>query len=106
VSVGASVVILVSIIFAVNILQSKKPLWLPNILRSWDWLPLPLRSLEPYDKIMMCLDCCNCCSKLDKVIEEVQDFKPISIIGRVYFEKNTDQGTPKKIQTTQVDDKL
>jgi len=35
---------------------------LPNFLKSWKWLPAPLRSLAPYDWFCSCDWCpCNCC---------------------------------------------
>jgi len=41
-----------------NILQNRCPDKLPEVLRTWEFLPLPLRSLEPYDfvfsKLMFC----------------------------------------------------
>jgi len=43
------VVILVLVIIIINVLQSKRPNCLPAKLRSWEWLPVPLRSLAPYD---------------------------------------------------------
>ncbi|KAL3873638.1 hypothetical protein ACJMK2_036733 [Sinanodonta woodiana] len=49
-------------------IQAKKPKILPRKLQNWKWLPEPLRSLEPYDRIMMkvtgnCFCCrkCGCC---------------------------------------------
>lgn len=46
------VLILIFIIIVINVLQNKTPLWLPIFLRTWNFLPLPFRSLEPYDKII------------------------------------------------------
>merc|ERR1712138_75432 len=48
------VLCLASIIFVsgVNILQDKKPGLLPAKLQNWDFLPLWLRSLEPWDKLI------------------------------------------------------
>ena len=40
-----------AIIIIINIMQSKKPDWLPRMLRSWEWLPETCRSLEPYDRV-------------------------------------------------------
>ena len=51
---------------AVNALQRRHPEKLPAKLRTWEWLPAPLRSLEPYDKKIfgplgkMCI-CCKLC---------------------------------------------
>lgn len=46
-----------------NVLQKKFPQILPESLRSWNFLPIYLRSLEPYDnfirKYLMCSDCCQ-----------------------------------------------
>lgn len=54
----------------VNVLQTRKPEWLPEKLRTWEWLPLYLRSLEPMDRAL-CMPigrvlaplcgCCKCC---------------------------------------------
>jgi len=52
------VVLLIVAIVIINVLQSKRPTWLPAVMRSWHWLPLPLRSLEPYDRIITI--CCRC----------------------------------------------
>lgn len=34
----------------VNVLQARRPQYLPAKLRTWAWLPEPLRSLRPYDE--------------------------------------------------------
>jgi hypothetical protein len=58
------VLIIVSVLI-INLLQEKKSEILPNILKNWKFLPEPLRSLEPYDKIIFkYLFCCKCCKKL------------------------------------------
>lgn len=55
-------------ILVVNLLQRKKPKFLPKILRTWAFLPRPLRSLEPYDNLIIkccryfkCCKYCKCC---------------------------------------------
>lgn len=61
---GFLIVIAVIILFVVviNVLQSKKPNWLPAPLRTWDFLPLPLHSLKPYDAFFTrFLLCCKSC---------------------------------------------
>jgi len=50
--VGIPVIIFFATVIVINILQSKRPNWLPSVLRSWDFLPLPLHSLRPYDDIL------------------------------------------------------
>ena len=50
-AVAIPIIILVIFIVVVNNLQVKKPDSLPKKLQSWDFLPLGLRSLEPYDRL-------------------------------------------------------
>ena len=45
------IAVFVLAIFIINIMQSKLQNWLPNKLRSWEWLPKACRSLEPYDGV-------------------------------------------------------
>lgn len=45
------IVFLIIIIIIINVLQDKRPSWLPAKLRTWSWLPSGCRSLEPYDRI-------------------------------------------------------
>ncbi len=60
--VGIPVVVFLVIIIIINVLQDKKPGVLPSKLQSWDWLPLALRSLEPYDRVFAsCGQHCNKC---------------------------------------------
>ena len=47
------------IIALINILQAKKPHWLPKILQDWSFLPEMLHSFEPYDKIISKLNFCS-----------------------------------------------
>lgn len=71
----------------VNALQTQKPNWLPPFLRTWDWLPEPLRSLEPYDKHISKISCTRCCRRCRKIkIDKVQpasddDPKPVQMIS-------------------------
>ncbi len=45
----------------VNALRAHRPSALPPVLRSWEFLPAPLRSLEPYDAAIGRLrSCCGC----------------------------------------------
>ncbi|KAK3860223.1 hypothetical protein Pcinc_033714 [Petrolisthes cinctipes] len=57
-SVFIPVVVVSVFVFVVNVMQSRCPRFLPSILRTWLWLPLPLRSLKPYDNILSHLMCC------------------------------------------------
>jgi len=49
--VALPIVLLLLIVAVINILQSKKPEILPRQFRSWAFVPEPLRSLEPYDRL-------------------------------------------------------
>ncbi|KAM4877979.1 sodium-dependent phosphate transport protein 2C [Thomomys bottae] len=51
-AVGGPLVALALIIVLVNVLQRHRPSWLHPCLRSWDWLPLWLHSLEPWDGLV------------------------------------------------------
>jgi hypothetical protein len=67
----------VSALIVINIAQKYCLERLPEYLRTWDFLPLPLRSLEPYDKFIVnylcCLDCCqNIVSNKSEIIENVE----------------------------------
>uniref|UniRef100_A0A1I7ZNH0 DUF4870 domain-containing protein n=2 Tax=Steinernema glaseri TaxID=37863 RepID=A0A1I7ZNH0_9BILA len=49
----------------VTVLQRKAPKCLPTALRDWTFLPIYLRSLDPYDEYMerlgFCMPCCRTC---------------------------------------------
>ena len=38
------------LVIGINVVQAKKPGMLPVMLKNWNFLPEPLRSLEPYDR--------------------------------------------------------
>ncbi|KAM8875481.1 sodium-dependent phosphate transport protein 2B-like [Spinachia spinachia] len=75
VGVGVPFVALVIFVIAVNVMQSRCVRFLPPCLRSWDFLPRPLRSLAPWDRVVTsvfgfcgkhcccCCKCCKCCKK-------------------------------------------
>ena len=60
------IALLIIFIIVVNILQSKRPGVLPHKLQSWDWAPVWLRSLEPYDKIIVKVYGAISCGKDDE----------------------------------------
>lgn len=43
-------ILVIVFIVVVNVLQSKRPHWLPELLRDWTFLPLWMRSLKPLDR--------------------------------------------------------
>ena len=60
------VLLTLAFVVIVNVLQARKPLWLPAKLRTWTWLPLWMRSLEPMDRLLCAplgkaLGICPCC---------------------------------------------
>lgn len=75
--VGIGVPIIAIVIFAVivNMMQKRCPHFLPKFLRTWDFLPRPLHSLAPWDRVVTvglgfcgrhcccCCKCCRCCNK-------------------------------------------
>ncbi|PVD20718.1 hypothetical protein C0Q70_18877 [Pomacea canaliculata] len=58
--VGAPIILLIVFVVIVNLIRSWKPHVLPARLQSWEALPLPLRSLQPYDRLFQA---CMCCKK-------------------------------------------
>ncbi|XP_067085756.1 sodium-dependent phosphate transport protein 2B-like [Osmerus mordax] len=70
VGVGVPFVLFILVIVLVNVAQSRWPRYLPTALRSWDFLPLPLHSMEPWDRaVTSCMAfcgarcCCRCCRR-------------------------------------------
>ena len=53
--------IISTVAIVINILQTKKPEWLPSILKNWNYLPLWMHSLEPLDKVIRRLGSACCC---------------------------------------------
>ena len=51
--IGGIVFTLIIFIITLNTLQNKVPGYLPKVLRTWEWVPVGLRSLEPYDRLMV-----------------------------------------------------
>lgn len=60
-------------IAVLNILQNNIPEKLPEFLRTWDFLPKPMRSLEPYDACLSKLICCR------KSVDDA-DVIPLSVV--------------------------
>jgi solute carrier family 34 (sodium-dependent phosphate cotransporter) len=50
--IGGPILVIFVLIIIINMLQSKVPNVLPKAMRNWEWLPEPLRSLAPYDKVI------------------------------------------------------
>ena len=60
--VGGIFLVFFVTITVINVLQVKKPHALPKKLQNWEFLPKPLHSLQPYDRVMSKLcSFCKCC---------------------------------------------
>ncbi|XP_075418579.1 sodium-dependent phosphate transport protein 2C [Tenrec ecaudatus] len=57
-AVGGPLLGLLLLVILINVLQQRRPAWLPHCLHSWAWLPRWLRSLEPWDHFFT--SCCPC----------------------------------------------
>ncbi|KAI5087632.1 solute carrier family 34 (type II sodium/phosphate cotransporter), member 2a, partial [Silurus meridionalis] len=67
------VVLLIVSVLGINFLQSHFPGRLPSCLRSWDFLPLWARSLQPWDRIVTAMTArCCCCCKCGQVADEAE----------------------------------
>lgn len=78
-SVLGPIIALLVFIGVVNVLQNKKPSFLPKVLQTWNFLPAPLRSLEPYDKVMTGLPCCKSCRDVEEYTEDTQSQVAVDI---------------------------
>uniref|UniRef100_A0A8C2PTB6 Sodium-dependent phosphate transport protein 2B n=1 Tax=Cyprinus carpio TaxID=7962 RepID=A0A8C2PTB6_CYPCA len=83
VGVGVPVLVFVIFVIIVNIMQKRCPRFLPSFLRSWNFLPKPLHSFKPWDKVVTasmtfcrtrCCCCCKCCKEKERD-EEKDDMK-------------------------------
>ena len=57
------VAVILIFITVTSIIQRKFPQILPDKLKNWKFLPTPLRSLKPYDRIIERLNCVKLCRK-------------------------------------------
>ena len=56
--IGGPLLLLFLVSCVINVLQVKRKRWLPPFLRTWDFLPLCLHSLDPVDQVVTsCLFC-------------------------------------------------
>jgi hypothetical protein len=54
--------VIIVVIVIISLLQNKSPKFLPPMMRTWEWVPLPLRSLKPYDDLFTRMSCCAKCN--------------------------------------------
>jgi len=55
------IIVLFIIIGIIKTFQKRCPAKLPPVMRNWKWLPEPMRSLAPYDRVFAGCACCNKC---------------------------------------------
>lgn len=84
-AVGVPLVGLALLLILVNVLQQLRPSWLPRSLRSWAWLPLCLRSLEPWDHLLT--HCCPglACSRTQTANKEAPCYEPPEVLASQQF---------------------
>lgn len=70
--VGIPIVALLAIVVIINVIQAKKRSILPGFLQTWDWLPKPLHSLQPYDTCCLSLPCCKSCRVPEEELNHVE----------------------------------
>lgn len=62
-AIGGPIFLLLLIVVIMNIIQRKNPEILPSRYRDWSFLPVWLRSLQPYDDVISRMCMCTCCQK-------------------------------------------
>uniref|UniRef100_A0A3B3VMY0 Sodium-dependent phosphate transport protein 2B n=1 Tax=Poecilia latipinna TaxID=48699 RepID=A0A3B3VMY0_9TELE len=87
VGVGVPFAALVIFVIVINVMQSRCPRFLPKVLRSWDFLPLPLHSMAPWDKVVttsmfFCSKYCCCCCKCSSCCRKDEEAERISRASR------------------------
>jgi len=66
--------ILLASVVCINLLQKHAKKWLPVVLRDWSFLPLFMRSLQPYDQLISrCTDRLPCCGSTHGGEDDVED---------------------------------
>ena len=70
--VGAPIIALTACVIVISLLQhsEKYSRYLPNILKTWEFLPIWARSLQPYDELFKSLRCCCMCKDEEEAIHE------------------------------------
>ncbi|XP_008405759.1 solute carrier family 34 member 2b [Poecilia reticulata] len=87
VGVGVPIAALAIFVIVINVMQSRCPRFLPKVLRSWDFLPRPLHSMAPWDKVVttsmfFCSKYCCCCCKCSSCCRKDEEAERISRASR------------------------
>ncbi|XP_027945225.1 sodium-dependent phosphate transport protein 2B [Eumetopias jubatus] len=61
VGVGVPILFVILLVVALNVLQSRCPRLLPGKLQNWNFLPLWMHSLRPWDDLISLVSGCGCC---------------------------------------------
>ena len=61
------------LVVTLNLCQTYKPDMLPDKLKTWDFLPEPLHSLQPWDRIVVKLNCFRFCMRNRERSGEAQE---------------------------------
>ncbi len=89
---GIPAMILMIFVIVVNVLQRKRPSALPEKLKNWEFLPEPLRSLDPLDRLISKArdkfrSCCSCRRDEEKM--------PMTNVDAMYNGNNANTSSPQ-----------
>ncbi|XP_053328785.1 sodium-dependent phosphate transport protein 2C [Spea bombifrons] len=81
-AVAGPIVLLIIVAIIINILQKKRPSWLPPVLKNWNFLPKWMHSLAPLDRFITsaCGCCCKKCTKKQIEEDKPRDLLPVDIM--------------------------
>lgn len=79
--VAGPVAALLLLVALINVLQRRRPAWLPRALRSWAWLPRWLRSLEPWDRLVGRCCPCRACNPLPAAAKEAHCYENPEVLA-------------------------
>ncbi|XP_066489021.1 sodium-dependent phosphate transport protein 2B [Tiliqua scincoides] len=87
VGIAVPILAVLIVVIVINILQRKRPHFLPQKLRNWNFLPRWMHSLQPWDDVITsvgtacskycccCCKCCKCCN--NQTVEKEVNEKPV-----------------------------
>ncbi|KAM4740006.1 solute carrier family 34 member 2b [Anableps anableps] len=104
VGVGVPIVALAIFAIIINVMQSRCPRFLPKLLRNWDFLPRPLHSMAPWDKVvtssmLFCGRYCCCCCKCSNCCKKDEEDEKISRTSRKSLEMYDNPAMSKDEET-------
>lgn len=112
VGVGVPIIALIIFVIIINVMQSRCPRYLPKVLHSWDFLPRPLHSMEPWDAVVtstfgFCGRHCCCCCRCSKCCRQQEEEEKMSSISKKSLEMYDNptlarDDDPKMIKSSQL----